>query len=633
LLLFVCSGKRMEEPLIGSGSKEKGKYPKICLYPTIAAGVLGVAFLSTLIALIAVAASSSSSSCKHHSDSSSLPVPSSSSLPLPSSSAPVPSSSAPVPSSSSTPVPSSSSEPPVSSSSSEPPVSSSSSEPPVSSSSSEPPYSSSSSSQPIVFTEFTTQMLSLTCDSFGQHCVFGDVMNMSVFGPGRFCLVSEDENGTVTMNQFSTESDDSCTVCEQLGNHGNCYRLSSNDDIEFTVAGLEPLVKGVSCSDISPSLIQLIPDRKLDKCDYYTATNNAYPESLSDVVYQLLVESGTDYPVIEFVKDFQEAYASITIFATFDPNPPASEECLQPFPDVTIYDFRDGQGDVSKETSFATREIDTKTKQIAETMERRKKVRQMGHLPMELPSKIKPQLVSRNVNVRDVRDIPAEFDARQAWSGCSDTIGIITNQGICGSCWAMSSAGVLADRACIATNNNVQLSPQYMVYCGTKTFGCQGGGTLEPWDQLVEQGTVSEDCVPFTARNGACPTKCHNGKNITDEDIFRATSYVLPWANESEARVQAIQSELMEHGSLQAGFFVFSDFYSYASGVYQRTENSYMTGGHAVRLIGWGTDDDVDYWLVANSWDTDWGIDGLFKIRRGNNECNFEEEIIAGLVD
>jgi len=54
-------------------------------------------------------------------------------------------------------------------------------------------------------------------------------------------------------------------------------------------------------------------------------------------------------------------------------------------------------------------------------------------------------------------------------------------------------------------------------------------------------------------------------------------------------------------------------------------------GGHAVKLMGWGVEGGVPYWLVANSWNYDWGNGGFFKIRRGNDECGIESEIAAGL--
>lgn len=37
------------------------------------------------------------------------------------------------------------------------------------------------------------------------------------------------------------------------------------------------------------------------------------------------------------------------------------------------------------------------------------------------------------------------------------------------------------------------------------------------------------------------------------------------------------------------------------SGVYVNQGGTVM-GGHAVKIIGWGTEGGQDYWLVANSW-------------------------------
>lgn len=45
------------------------------------------------------------------------------------------------------------------------------------------------------------------------------------------------------------------------------------------------------------------------------------------------------------------------------------------------------------------------------------------------------------------------------------------------------------------------------------------------------------------------------------------------------------------------------------SGVYQHVTGE-MVGGHAVRILGWGVENDTPYWLVGNSWNTDWGDNG-----------------------
>ena len=268
-----------------------------------------------------------------------------------------------------------------------------------------------------------------------------------------------------------------------------------------------------------------------------------------------------------------------------------------------------------------------------DSISREEEIREMMHLPLTPSfSNIDPSRIRSNVH-RESICIPTEFDARTQWTRCSSVIGTITNQHTCGSCWAMSSSGVLADRMCIAYNVKKQLSPQYMVYCGEHTLGCGGGGTTETWDQLVEQGTVSEECVPFASSDGACPDECWNGTTITNSMLTRAQGIVFPWGKTAVSRVREIEIEILLNGPVQASFLTFSDFDSYDGGVYHRSEEAVCEGAHAVRIIGWGTtDDDQDYWLVANSWGTGWGEHGLFRIRRGTNECNIEEQVVAGFV-
>ena len=89
----------------------------------------------------------------------------------------------------------------------------------------------------------------------------------------------------------------------------------------------------------------------------------------------------------------------------------------------------------------------------------------------------------------------------------------------------------------------------------------------------------------------------------------------------------------MEHGPVSASFWTFSDWGDYQnwpSPVYHRSKTAVFSGGHAVLIIGWGTENGEDYWLIANSWGTSFREGGYFKMRRGINECNIEEGVIAG---
>ena len=77
--------------------------------------------------------------------------------------------------------------------------------------------------------------------------------------------------------------------------------------------------------------------------------------------------------------------------------------------------------------------------------------------------------------------------------------------------------------------------------------------------------------------------------------------------------------------------WVYSDFMNYQGGIYSRSSKAELLGGHAVKIIGWGASaQGVKYWLVVNSWGPAWGEGGLFRIRRGTNECDIEDEVAAG---
>ncbi|KHJ99398.1 papain family cysteine protease [Oesophagostomum dentatum] len=91
--------------------------------------------------------------------------------------------------------------------------------------------------------------------------------------------------------------------------------------------------------------------------------------------------------------------------------------------------------------------------------------------------------------------------------------------------------------------------------------------------------------------------------------------------------------EIMTNGPVVATFQIYTDFYYYKRGVYVHT-TGYNQGVQAVKILGWGTENGTDYWLAANSWNTDWGEDGgYFRILRGANHCEIEQNVVAGMVD
>jgi hypothetical protein len=93
---------------------------------------------------------------------------------------------------------------------------------------------------------------------------------------------------------------------------------------------------------------------------------------------------------------------------------------------------------------------------------------------------------------------------------------------------------------------------------------------------------------------------------------------------------QAIITDIYQHGSVEVALSVYEDFLNYKNGVYQHVHGNYL-GGHAVKMIGWGVENGVKFWLIVNSWNEGWGDNGLIKILRGSDHCGVESQVVAGI--
>merc|ERR1711964_590240 len=53
---------------------------------------------------------------------------------------------------------------------------------------------------------------------------------------------------------------------------------------------------------------------------------------------------------------------------------------------------------------------------------------------------------------------------------------------------------------------------------------------------------------------------------------------------------------------------------------------------HAVLVVGYGTDNGVDYWKIKNSWAADWGENGYYRIVRGENKCGVAMDAVHSVA-
>jgi len=251
-------------------------------------------------------------------------------------------------------------------------------------------------------------------------------------------------------------------------------------------------------------------------------------------------------------------------------------------------------------------------------------------------------------------DLPEEFDSRTNWPDCP-TLNEIRDQGSCGSCWAFGAVEAMSDRVCIHSNATVHFrfsADDLVSCCHTCGFGCNGGFPGMAWSYWVRKGIVSggsygssQGCRPYeiapcehhvngtrppcNGEEGKTPKCVHTcqasyNKAYKDDKRFGKTSYSVK-RNEMD-----IRREIYTNGPVEGAFTVYEDLINYKDGVYQHVAGK-MLGGHAIRILGWGTENGTPYWLIANSWNTDWGNNGFFKILRGQDHCGIEGQISAGI--
>ena len=79
---------------------------------------------------------------------------------------------------------------------------------------------------------------------------------------------------------------------------------------------------------------------------------------------------------------------------------------------------------------------------------------------------------------------------------------------------------------------------------------------------------------------------------------------------------EAIKQEIYLNGPVTTFFLAFTDLLYYKSGVYHKTSGEFG-GGHAVKIVGWGKTETEKYWIIANSWGPEWGMNGYFWMREG----------------
>ncbi|GIY48325.1 hypothetical protein CDAR_37451 [Caerostris darwini] len=244
---------------------------------------------------------------------------------------------------------------------------------------------------------------------------------------------------------------------------------------------------------------------------------------------------------------------------------------------------------------------------------------------------IRPPASSKHTFEKVVSQLPSEFDWRNV-NGVN-YVSPVRNQGACGSCYAFSSLAMLEARLRITTNNTVQVqfSPQDVVSCSKYSQGCEGGFPYVIAGKYAQDfGALPEECYPYEGHDSSC--------NPKDCKRFYVAKYKYVGGFFGGCNEDLMKMDIVQNGPVTVAFQVYPDFMLYSGGIYHHTGinsgfNPFHLVNHGVLITGYGIDNKSGekYWIVKNSWGTDWGESGYFRIRRGTNECNIESMAVSAI--
>ena len=226
------------------------------------------------------------------------------------------------------------------------------------------------------------------------------------------------------------------------------------------------------------------------------------------------------------------------------------------------------------------------------------------------------------------KNVPLSLDWRT-----KGVISPVKDQKQCGSCWAHSAVEAIESRVAMAGGPLIPLSVQQVTSCDTQDLGCNGGNYNTAW-MTYGDGLVTEEDYPYDTLTAAGHATACDASKI--KDIVPGTKVAsYNWAtNPCESFFCKKQDEdtlvknLVSFGPLSIAVDA-SEWSSYTGGILttDSCNNGALRLDHAVQLVGYNFETPgQEYFIVKNSWNTDWGYDGYIHLKAGDNTCGFADQ-------
>ncbi|XP_064455230.1 procathepsin L-like isoform X3 [Ornithodoros turicata] len=211
------------------------------------------------------------------------------------------------------------------------------------------------------------------------------------------------------------------------------------------------------------------------------------------------------------------------------------------------------------------------------------------------------------------------------WRTNNGYVGHVYDQGRCGACWAFSVVGTLESQYYLYTQQKVNLSQQNLIDCDTSSFGCDGGYPYMGFQYIRDNGGINTfESYPYEARDNVCRFKNDDPDNVPVSAISR-----IKEGSEFDLR-NAVATVGPVSVLIQSRDWKFS---AYRDGVYDNPNCGDTYLNHAVVVVGYGTENGTDYWIIKNSWSDRWGQNGFGKMARNRgNQCGIASSALYPII-
>lgn len=227
--------------------------------------------------------------------------------------------------------------------------------------------------------------------------------------------------------------------------------------------------------------------------------------------------------------------------------------------------------------------------------------------------------------VKVSNDVPESYDWRN----------FITmpmkDQGSCGSGWAFATLEMLETLYSKEKGMYLTFSEQMLIDCVSKNSGCNGGYIEYALEWIMNNGIMKASDYPYTGMKGTCKSSSarYIDMKVTGYQKLGEASPIYGPADEEEMKVL-----LYQKGPYSVGINC-DQLYMYSSGILDVSSTKCPPTGinHHVLLVGYGTTNGIDYWILKNSWGSSWGERGYFRVARGKSVCGVNYYAIVADVE